>query len=125
MADDEYSVKQRKNYIFAFKVVLCCTPVMALFFVFGRPDLARTTYLVVGAFAVAIRQKWEFHHRRWFWLIVAGIGLLHLPLFVYMSLPKSWIPAVALIPVALVDYIVVLAAIRSAAKRFEPQIDDD
>jgi hypothetical protein len=77
------------------------------------------------AFAVAIRQKWEFHQRRWFWLIIVGIALMHVPLFVYVSFPKSWIPAVALMPVAIVDYIVVLAAIRAGAKRFEPHIDDD
>ena len=46
-------------------------------------------------------------------------------LFVYMSFPKSWIPAVALIPVTLVDYFVVPAVIRAAAKRFKPQIDVD
>lgn len=123
--DDEYSVRQRRSYYFALKVVLCVAPVMALFFAIGRADLARPACLAIGAAAVAVRQKWEYHHRRWFWVVVAGVVLMHLPILVYFVFPNRWIPALLLMPFALADYVIMIVAIRIAAKRFEPQEADD
>ena len=125
MTQDEYSLKQRQNYFFALKVVLCIVPVMVLFFVIGRADLARPACIALGAAAVAVRQKWEYHHRRWFWFVVAGVALMHLPILIYFVFPNRWIPAVLLMPLALADYVVMLVAIRIAANLFEPQEADD
>jgi hypothetical protein len=123
--DDEYRIRQRRAYFFALKLGLCLVPVMALFFVIGRPDLARPAFIAIGAAVFAVRQKWEYHRRRWFWLVVAGVILLHLPILVYVVFPNRWIPAVLLMPFALADYVVMIVAIRIAANLFEPQEADD
>jgi hypothetical protein len=123
--DDEYSLRQRQSYYFALKVGLCVAPVMALFFAIGRADLARPACIAIVAAAIAVRQKWEYHHRRWFWFVVAGVIVMHLPILVYFVFPNRWIPALLLMPFALADYVVMIVAIRIAAKRFEPQPADE
>lgn len=125
LTDDEYRLRQRRGYFFALKVIVCLAPVMALFFAIGRSDLARPACLAIGAAAMAVRQKWEYHNRRWFWAVVAGVILMHLPILVYFVFPNRWIPAVLLMAFALADYVVMIVAIRIAAKRFEPQEVDD
>jgi len=94
---------------------------MALFFVIGRTDLARPVFIALGAAAMAVRQKWEYHQHRWFWFVVAGVALIHLPIFIYVVFPNRWIPAVLLMPFALADYVIMIVAIRIAAKQFGPQ----
>ena len=123
--DDEDRIRQRKSYYFALKVILSFVPVMALFFAIGRADLARPACLAIGAAAVAVRQKWEYHHRRWFWFVVAGVALMHLPILIYFVFPNRWIPALLLMPFALADYVIMIVAIRIAANLFEPQETDD
>ena len=125
MTEDEYSLKQRQNYFFALKVVLCIVPVMVLFFVIGRAELARPACVAIGAAALAVRQKWEYHHRRWFWGVVGGVVLIHLPILIFVVFPDRWIPWVLLMPFALADYVIMIVAIRFAAKRFEPQSADE
>jgi hypothetical protein len=122
--DDEQSLRQRRSYYFALKVVLCVAPVMALFFVIGRADLARPACLAIAASVLAVRQKWEYHHRRWFWVVVAGVVLMHLPILIFFVFPNRWIPALLLMPLALADYVIMIVAIRIAAQRFEPHSAD-
>jgi hypothetical protein len=98
---------------------------MVLFFVIGRADLARPACIAIGASVLAVRQKWEYHHRRWFWGVVAGVVLAHLPILMFFVFPNRWIPALLLMPLALADYVVMIVAIRIAAKRFEPQEADE
>jgi hypothetical protein len=118
------SLRQRRTYFFALKVVLCLVPVVALFFAIGRADLARPVSIAIGAAAMAVRQKWEYHQRRWFWSVVAGVALIHLPILIYVAFPNRWIPAVLLMPFAIADYIIMIVAIRIAAKQFGPQETD-
>jgi hypothetical protein len=125
VTEDEYSLKQRQNYFFALKVVLCIVPVMVLFFVIGRADLARPACVAIGAAALAVRQKWEYHNRRWFWGVVGGVVLIHLPILIFVVFPNRWIPALLLMPLALADYVIMIVAIRTAANLFEPQETDD
>ena len=117
MTDDDY----RRAYYFALKVILCLAPVMALSFSVGRADLGRPACLAIGASALAIRQKWEFHCRMWFWFVVAGVALMHLPLLVYVVFSNRWIPAVLMMPFALADYVIMIGAIQIAAKHFGPE----
>ena len=123
--DDEYAVRQRRNYFFALKLALGLAPVMIMFFAIGRADLARPAFIAIGATVFAVRQKWEYCHRRWFWFVVAGVILIHVPILVYSVFPNRWIPAVLLMPFAFADYIVMIVAIRTAANLFEPQKEDD
>jgi hypothetical protein len=125
MTDEEYRLRQRQSYFFALKLGLCVAPVMAIFFAVGRADLARPVCIAIVAAAVAVRQKWEYHHRRWFWFVIAGVILMHLPILIFFVFPNRWIPALLLMPVALADYVIMIVAIRIAAKQFEPQEADE
>lgn len=125
MTDDEYSLRQRQSYYFALKLGLCVAPVMALFFAIGRADLARPACIAIVAAAVAVRQKWEYHHQQWFWVVVAAVALMHLPILIFFVFSNRWIPALLLMPFALADYVIMIVAIRFAAKRFEPQEADE
>lgn len=125
MTDEEYRLRQRQSYFFALKLGLCVAPVMGIFFAVGRADLARPVCIATVAAAVAVRQKWEYHHRRWFWSVVAGVALIHLPILMFFVFPNRWIPALLLMPFALADYVIMIVAIRFAAKQFEPQEADE
>lgn len=85
--------------------VFCCW----LFDHFGRFDLALPTMNCAAMLAFAIALKWKLRHYARFWIAIAIIAAVHVPLLLYVHWTVSWVPAVAIAAIDSVDLIVILS----------------
>lgn len=87
-------------------------PVILLFIHLGRENLGRSVCVSLAGIMVAIRIRWDLRRHDWFWGIVVTLLALHVPLFFLVQWPHGWIPAIAMLPIALGDCLVFLGAVR-------------
>jgi hypothetical protein len=88
-----------------------------LFLYFGRFDLARPVLVSLSMIVVAVAIKWELRRRVWFWITMAVIAALHVPLILFVPWTTEWVPAVVLTPVGLADLFVMLLILSVVEKR--------
>ena len=68
---------------------------------------------------LAVRMRWDLKKYAWFWSVVLGLLLLHVPLVMLVPWSSSNTHSrVSLLPGALLDMAVVYNAIRLAEKIF-------
>ena len=70
--------------------------------------------LVTMTFAVGL--CWDLRTRFWFWILVAILLVLHVPLILMISWPHGWTPGIALLPIGLVDLLFNVGVIRLVQK---------
>jgi len=91
-------------------------PVYLLFLYLDKPDIGLTASCCLGTIVFAIKMRWELRKHAWFWVIMAVVLALHVPLIVFWRWPDRWIPGVALLPFALADISIVLGVVRVAER---------
>jgi hypothetical protein len=91
-------------------------PVLLLFYYFGKEDMGRAVFLVLGAILFAIRIRWDLRRHFWFWGVIVLVLALHVPLFFIARWPHGWLPAVGWLPIALADCLIILGIVRFVAK---------
>lgn len=67
-------------------------------------ELAIPLINVVGVFGLIIAFKWELRDRAWFWITIAVIAALHIPLVLLVPWTTRWVPAIAIAVVDSVDF---------------------
>ena len=90
-----------------------------LFDHFGRLNLALPALCIIGMLGFAIAVKWKLRRHVWFWITMAVIAALHVPLILFVPWTTKWIPALVIIPIATVDLYVMLAIVSSVQKFME------
>ena len=88
-----------------------------LFSRFGRFDLARPALLCIGALFVAVIIKWDLRRQPWYWVTIAVIAALHVPVVVSFRWTAEWVPAIVTLPIFIADLAIILALL-SAVERF-------
>src|ERR1035438_8195495 len=78
----------------------------------GDPGRGRAAWLSAGAIAVAVRFLWDLRERVWFWVTIAIIVLLHVPLILLIPWPSEQLSYVALLPVGFLDFAFAYGIIR-------------
>lgn len=73
-----------------------------------------------GMTAVAVRYFWDLRKRTWFWVTIASIVLLHVPLILLIRWPSKQWSYVQLLPIGLLDFGIAYGIIRLAEKVFGP-----
>jgi hypothetical protein len=58
--------------------------------------------------AIAVALRWKLMHHAWFWVTIAFLALLHLPLILLIPWTTEWIPALLIMPFATADLYVML-----------------
>lgn len=103
--------------------VLCWMAACALFVWlldhFGKFDLARPVLYSIGMLAVTVAIKRKLRCHVWFWGTVIIFVLLHLLLILFVPWTSNWIPAVVVIPFAIVDLYAMLAVVALVGRFFE------
>ncbi len=79
-----------------------------LFIHFGRFDLARPSLISAGMVAIAIALRWKLRRHVWFWITMAILAALHLPLILFIPWTTRWIPAIVIAPFGIADLYVML-----------------
>lgn len=84
-------------------VMLGALPLELLFVYFRRFDLARPTLISTGIIAIAVALRWKLRHHAWFWIAIAFLIALHLPLILFIPWTTSWIPVFLIAPLGMTD----------------------
>lgn len=86
-----------------------CAVILSALIEIGRFDLFMPTLVSVGMIGVAIAVKWRLRRRTWFWITMAFLAGLHVPLILFVPWTTKWVPAPAVAAVGSGDLIVMLA----------------
>jgi hypothetical protein len=87
-------------------------PVILLSVHLHQESLGRSVCICLGSLMVGIRIRWDLRNHIWFWGIIVLLVAVHVPLFLLIRWPHGWVPAVVMLPVALVDCLIFLRIVR-------------
>jgi hypothetical protein len=104
---------------------LSMVPVYILFASLGRQDLALSACVVSIPISLAVRIHWDLRKRIWFWAVMAIILALHASVIIHFQWPRRWLPGMALLPVALADFLITMGVIRVAQMLTEKFLSPD
>jgi hypothetical protein len=100
-------------------------PLYLLFVYFGRFDLARPSLTSLAMVAIAIAMRWKLRRHVWFWITMAFLAALHLPLILFVPWTTKWIPVFAIIPIGMADLYVMLWTVSVVGKFMErPKVSE-
>jgi hypothetical protein len=91
-------------------------PVVLLSIHLGQESLGRSVCICLAALMVAIRIRWDLRSHIWFWGIIVLLLALHTPLFLLIRWPHGLVPAVVMLPVAIVDCLIFLGVVQLVEK---------
>jgi hypothetical protein len=70
---------------------------------FGKFALARPITFSVSIIGVTIAMRWKLKSEVWFWITMAFLTALHVPLILFIPWTTKWIPALVLVPIGIAD----------------------
>jgi len=97
-------------------VIFGTIPLGLLFLYFGKLNLALPVLDSAAMIAITIAMRWRLRRHVWFWIAMAVIVALHVLLILYVPWTNKWVPAPAIIPIALVDLYVMLKTVSIVEK---------
>ncbi len=100
----------------ALMVLLCALPFFFLFAALGEPARGRAAATCVGMIATAVLIRWDLQKRAWFWVTIAILALLHIPVVLFIPWTNRNYPGIVLLPGALLDLAMVYGCIKLAEK---------
>ena len=110
--------EQKPTRLTAFYIAIATLPVLILFNYFGKFDLGLNVCLCLFVNILVIRIRWKLREYPWFWGAMAVVMAVELPAVVLIRWPPYWVPAVVLLPIAVVAYLVATGALQLAEKLF-------
>src|SRR5579863_7900094 len=82
---------------------ICTLPIYIFFVYVGDSGRGRAAWVSTGMIALAARLVWDLKNRVWFWVTMAAIALLHIPVIFFVPWGDQNLSYVALLPLALLD----------------------
>lgn len=76
---------------------------IALFDHLGKLALARPTVFSVSIIIITVAMRWKLKGRVWFWITMASLAALHVPLILFIPWTTKWIPVLVIIPIGIAD----------------------
>jgi hypothetical protein len=96
--------------------ILGAIVVAFLFDHFGKFALARPTIYSAAMISIAVAMRWRLRRQAWFWITIAVIVALHVPLILFVPWTTKWVPVFAIAPIAIADLYAVLAILSMVEK---------
>ena len=118
--DIKNDIKDAKKIRLPWWVLLCLAigslPIYWFFYHFGRFDLAlpMLNCILVLGFLIALKRKLWPH--AWFWITMAVLAALHVPLILFVHWTTMWVPALAIAVIDSGDLILMLAILAVVGK---------
>lgn len=101
------------------KIAAILAPVFFLIAFLSNADMALAACIVLGMMVLAIKIRWDLRKHLWFWVIIAFILVLHVPLVFVVRWPQGKLPTLFYtMPVGIVDLLITLGAVGLAEKFF-------
>ena len=86
-----------------------CALIALLLDYFGKFDIARPILYSTGMLFAVIVLRWKLRRNLWFWITMAVIAALHVPLILFVPWTTKWVPAAVIIPIGIADLYLMLA----------------
>jgi hypothetical protein len=94
----------------------------ALFDHFGKLALARPTVFSVSIIIITVAMRWKLRRHVWFWITMAFLAALHVPLILFPPWTAKWIPVLIVIPIGIADSYAMLWVISVVGKSMEEPV---
>ena len=88
----------------------------AFFDHFGKLALARPTVFSVSIIIIAVAMRWKLKGLVWFWITIASLAALHVPLILFIPWTTKWIPVLVIIPIGIADLYAMLWVVSVVGK---------
>lgn len=115
-------MEPKKNFTtFGLIIAPCLLAVYLLFIFLDLPDMGLTLSCCLGGILFAAKIRWELRTRVWFWIVMALVLALHVPLIVFWHWPDRWIPTIELAVLVMADISIILGILRVAERLAGPK----
>ncbi len=115
---DPPTEKEPADYT-GLKIVGILAPVFFLITFLSNEDVALAACMVLGMVIFAIKMRWHLRKRVWFWVIIAFVLVLHVPLIRTVQWPKGNVPTLFYtMPLGIVDFLIISVALGFAERFF-------
>ncbi len=103
----------------ALLVLICTLPIYILFVYLGDSGRGRAAWVSTGVITFAARLLWDLKTRVWFWVTLAIIALLHVPMILLIPWGDQNLSYVALLPAGLLALGIAYGIIRLVENTIE------
>jgi len=101
-------------------VMICCAPIVFLFYSIGKPNLALPALLSGAVVVIAAVAKWNLRRAAWFWITMGVFAALHALLVMWVHWGSQWVPVAFIVPIGIVDLFVMVWIVERLEKRLSP-----
>ncbi len=114
-SEDEQNEGKGPTRMTAFYICIALLPLLFLIDHLGKCDLGMNICFCLFVNAIVVRTRWELKKYVWFWVVIVTVVAMELPIVFTVKWPEhQWVPAVALLPIALAGYLFAMGVIKLA-----------
>lgn len=123
---DEQETQQEKPTDWSGVIIgILLLPVFFFFMHEGNEDVGLNVCVCLLGILLAVKVCWELRSRIWFWGIILLVLAADAPLIFMIHWPHTWVPGLALLPVALAEFMVTVWAARFVQRTIEKNPPSD
>jgi hypothetical protein len=105
-----------RNFLWIISAAVLTSPLFFYFDQQGKPGTGRAAWVCALVFLIVLKVRWGLKSRPWFWITITALLALHFPLILFVPWTSSWIPAVGIWPLAVLDCAIILGCIAVVEK---------
>jgi hypothetical protein len=87
-------------------------PIFAFFDHIGRLDVGLNAGICVGMSMLAVKMRWNLRRHSWFWIVIAIVLAVQMPLIIAIKWPHYWVSKITLLPIGLASLGLSLGAVH-------------
>ena len=87
-----------------------------LFVRLGEPGKGRAAGVAAGMLVITVRTRWDLRKHVWFWAVIVVLTAAHVPVILRVHWPFMTMPAVSLLPFAMLDWAIMYGFIKLVEK---------
>jgi ABC-type Co2+ transport system permease subunit len=113
----EESVEQKPTDYTGIIIAAALLPVLFFFSHIGKTNMGLNVFICLFINLFAIKVYWKSLRKHvWFWCVIVFILALHVPVILRVQWPHEWVPAIALLPIGVVDFLIYVGVISFVQK---------
>jgi len=127
-AEEREPEEQQSGKYLGLIIFACTLPVLLFFTYIGKTDLGLNLGICLFVNVLAVGMCWDLRRRWWFWVVIALVLALHVPVILMIHWPNVWVSKFTLLPIGLADLLVTVGIVRFVQKfivRYVPPSEEE